>query len=522
MSVTARMAFMLSIDEARAQDCGYGAIQRASVNDDLAAEVVVIGAGPAGASAARLLSSLGHRITVLTRPAARPALAESIPPSATKLLARLGWEDVVDRAGFMRATGNTVLWGGAEQVRETYFADTLGYQVDRTVFNDLLLRGVRASECCLIDDATVTSVAGGMVSFAGSQGDRTVRADWILDCSGRAGVVGRTGWRQSIPLPRTLAIAALWERSSWPLPDVTHTIVESHADGWAWSVPLSATRRHVTVMVDPNLTNVRAHADLLEAYHSELARVPGLAALTRAATLLDEPFARDASAYRAERVSAPGILLVGDAASFVDPLSSFGIKKALASAWLASIVVHTCIHDAAMTAPALALFESREAAMYDALDRARVELALSAPDRGAASAFWAARAVPGSADGPLPNEDVDAAPLRDDPDVRAAFDELKRRATIALAPGSQLEWLEQPTVRDNRVVLESRIVLPAYPRGIRHVRSIDLAKVVEMAPRVKQVPDLYELYCHSVAPVPLADFLGVLSFLVGKRVLVFA
>jgi FAD-dependent halogenase len=499
------------------------------------AEVVVIGAGPGGASAARLLSSLGHRVTVLTRPAARPALAESIPPSATKLLAHLGWDALVDRAGFIRSTGNTVLWGsggavggGRDGIRETYYAEgaegrQLGYQVDRGVLNELLLDDVRRTQCRVLDDVTVTGVRDGVITYADAAGEQTMRADWVLDCSGRGAVVGRAGWRQAIPLQRTLAIAALWERAgSWPLPDATHTIVESHADGWAWSVPLSMTRRHVTVMIDPGLTKLGAHADLRDAYASELSRVPGLSSLTREATLLAEPFARDASAYRCTRVCGPGLVLVGDAASFVDPLSSFGIKKALASAWLGAVVVHSCLIDAAMTQPALALFESREAAMFDALDRARVELAQSALDHGAASAFWAARALPGSGDSAPPNEDPDGALLRDDPDVRAAFDELKRRESITFAANATLEWVQQPTVQDNRVVLESRLSLPAYPRGIRYVRSIDLAKVVDLAPKVSQVPDLYELYCRSVAPVPLADFLGVLSFLVGKRVLVFA
>jgi flavin-dependent dehydrogenase len=454
------------------------------------------------------------------------------------LLAHLGWEALVDRAGFMRSTGNTVMWGvgggggggggGQDGIRETYYADAgeggeLGYQVDRGVLNELLLDDVRRSPCRVIDDVTVTGVHDGVVTYADAAGERTVRADWVLDCSGRGAVVGRAGWRQAIPLQRTLAIAAVWERiGSWPLPDATHTVVESHADGWAWSVPLSVTLRHVTVMIDPGLTKLGVHADLRAAYTRELSRVPGLSALTRDATLLGEPFARDASAYRCQRVCAPGVLLVGDAASFVDPLSSFGIKKALASAWLGAVVVHTCLIDAAVTEPALALFEAREAAMFDALERARVELARLALDHGTASAFWAARALPGSGDGVLPNEDLDGALLRDDPDVRTAFDELKRRQSIAFAANATFEWVQQPTVQDNRVVLESRLCLPAYPRGIRYVRSIDLAKVVDFAPKVTQVPDLYELYCRSVAPVPLADFLGVLSFLVGKRVLVFA
>src|SRR5207245_11537196 len=75
-------------------------------------------------------------------------------------------------------------------------------------------------------------------------------AHYILDCSGRAGVVARRGWRRGDPRYRTLAIAAEWDCAAWPDDERTQTLVESFGTGWAWSVPLSATRRQCTVMVE--------------------------------------------------------------------------------------------------------------------------------------------------------------------------------------------------------------------------------------------------------------------------------
>jgi 2-polyprenyl-6-methoxyphenol hydroxylase-like FAD-dependent oxidoreductase len=74
-------------------------------------DVAVLGGGPAGAAAARLLASRGHRVALVTRAPARPALAESLPPSVGKLLDRIGVRGAVDAADFVRATGNTVWWG---------------------------------------------------------------------------------------------------------------------------------------------------------------------------------------------------------------------------------------------------------------------------------------------------------------------------------------------------------------------------------------------------------------------------
>ena len=92
------------------------------------ADVVVIGGGPSGSAAARRLATLGHSVTILSRRAPTPALAESLPPSADKLLDRLGLADVVDRGPFIRATGNTVYWAGSPRRVEAWAGQQLFYK----------------------------------------------------------------------------------------------------------------------------------------------------------------------------------------------------------------------------------------------------------------------------------------------------------------------------------------------------------------------------------------------------------
>jgi flavin-dependent dehydrogenase len=375
----------------------------------------------------------------------------------------------------------------------------------------------------VIDDATVTAVDGGVVRFSRADREEEARARWVLDCSGRSGVVARRGWRRPLPAQRTLAIVGVWERlGDWPVEDPTHTIVESHSEGWAWSVPASRNERHVTVMVDPRVTDLRAHNALADSYQAELRRVPGLGHLTRGARLVGAPFARDASPYAAHQVAEQGTLLIGDAASFVDPLSSYGIKKALASAWLASVVVNTALCDASMERTAIELHESRERAIYAALERQRAALAQAALAADATSDFWASRVDADVSDGVEPNEEPNVAALRDDPAVRAAFDEIRRRESIELRIGPRLQRVREAAVLENRVVLEPRLRLAGSERAIRFVRNVDLVALADSAPDVSQVPDLYEVYCQRHAPVPLPDFLGALAFLIARGFLEFA
>ena len=102
-------------------------------------DVAVIGAGPAGSTAARLLASWGHTVALVGRAASRRQLAESLPPSCTKLFERLGVRSAIDAAGFVHATGNTVQWGGRERRVEYFDGGTYGYQVPRGEFDALLL-----------------------------------------------------------------------------------------------------------------------------------------------------------------------------------------------------------------------------------------------------------------------------------------------------------------------------------------------------------------------------------------------
>src|SRR4051812_49814406 len=99
-------------------------------------DAVIIGGGPAGSAAARLLATWGHSVLVITKDTdvVRGA-AESLPPSTRKLLATIGVLDRVDAERFYRTTGNTVWWG-VRDAAERFDApsDALGYQVFRPAF----------------------------------------------------------------------------------------------------------------------------------------------------------------------------------------------------------------------------------------------------------------------------------------------------------------------------------------------------------------------------------------------------
>jgi 2-polyprenyl-6-methoxyphenol hydroxylase-like FAD-dependent oxidoreductase len=77
-------------------------------------EVLVVGGGPAAATAARLLALWGRRVVVAARPQGdEPELPESLTPSCGKFFDLMGIRPVIDAAGFVPSRGHTVWWGGS-------------------------------------------------------------------------------------------------------------------------------------------------------------------------------------------------------------------------------------------------------------------------------------------------------------------------------------------------------------------------------------------------------------------------
>jgi flavin-dependent dehydrogenase len=484
-------------------------------------EVLVIGAGPAGSAASRLLAAWGHDVLVIDRPGSEAGrLAESIPPSADKILRAIGAVDEVRAAGYLPWRGNTVWWADEPARVETFPADTPGYQVLRRDF-DHLLRSLLTQAGARIEEGRVTEIRLTDLDDQGSSVlvDRTgaameLRARIVIDASGRAGVLARDGLRQMDPARRTVALAGSWRSDvNWPLEDETHTLVASYAGGWAWSVPVKSAIRQFTVMVDPSRSDLARGASSRDVYLAEIAKVAPFAPVLERAHLIDAPWGADASEYTARQYSGPGFLLAGDAGSAINPLSSFGVKKALASGWLAAISAHTALVNFAMTGEAYAFFDRRERAVAAAAARQAAQFAVEAAER-TGHPFWLARtdAPEASALGLEP----DAAELARDPAVLAAFADLRARSAIRLRHGSVVRIEPRSAVRGRQIVMEDHIVNPAWPDGLRYLRGVDLVALLRLAPRHTDIGDLFEANQAAAPLVELPDFLGALSVLVAN------
>lgn len=447
------------------------------------ADVVILGAGPAGATAALLLRRWGHRVRLQTKAGASHRLAVSLPPSCAKLFAEIGIADAIDRAAFIRSNGNTVWWGDADARVEPFAKGAQGWQLDVADLAGLILEA---------------AVAAGVEIERGVVTEQPI--GFVLDCTGRSSVVARAqDVRRDVSGLRTVALIGEWRRATrWPVPDDTHTLIESYGDGWMWSVPASEGTRHVAAMVDPQRSGLARQGSAKQVYLAEIAKTSIFRALVADAELVSGPWGWDASQYYSTRYCGDDWLLAGDAGSFIDPLSSAGVKKALASGWLAAITAHTCLTKPDLKPHALSFFDTREREIAEHFIRESTRFLASAAATHQ-RAFWEER-----------SEDL-TEPADDRAAIVTAFEALKAAGLLNARPAAALRIESRPCVAGNEIALAPHVVDAQTPGGIRYLHGVQVVRMIELAPGFTTVPDLYEGYVVAIGEVPLPDFLTALA-----------
>jgi hypothetical protein len=308
------------------------------------------------------------------------------------------------------------------------------------------------------------------------------------------------------------ALLGCWRRDDgWPDGLEGHTAVETYDDGWAWTVPTSHTERHTGVMVHGARSRLVREATLDETYRRELAKASRIWAQAAGATLADV-WACDASIYCASTFAGDGFLLVGDAGATIDPLSSFGLKKALTSAWLGAVCANTRLRAPEREAFANEFFTRWERDVYIThLERSR-QFAVDAVTRHA-TPFWEAQA--GMAVPARTGFDEQAASR--DPAVSGAMATLRAHPSPRLIVNPRFRAVEAPIVRHHEVV-SAAAVPDVSGAGVRYFRGVDLIGLLELT---RTIPDIGELAaaCGRTQPsTTLADTLAAVAFLMARDV----
>ena len=313
-------------------------------------DAVVIGGGPAGASAAIRLARRGRSVLVLERDVfPRFHIGESQVPWTDEVFQALGIDGLVAQGGFVEKWGAsfTTSDGTVEKYADFAAADETPrpqtYQVRRAEFDHLVLQHAQRCGATVLQSTTcgdVTFAADHVaVRFTGPDGERTVRAAAVIDASGRAGLLAhRVTERRYDHQLKNVALHAWYEdvprrpgRRAGDIRMVTRT-----DRGWFWLIPVSDTITSVGVVLPKDVHAARGSAadasgrtaleDALDRYVRD---TPAAWALLSGARRVSEVrFDADYS-YESRNYAGDRWLVAGDAGAFLDPIFSTGVLLAM-------------------------------------------------------------------------------------------------------------------------------------------------------------------------------------------------
>ena len=312
-------------------------------------EVVVIGGGPAGATAATLLAQAGHSVRVYERDKfPRFHVGESFMPDTYWVLRRLGMLDRMKTSHFIPKYSVQFVTDTGKESQPFYFFEnnphecTQTWQVVRSEFDQMMLDNARAHGADIREEVRVMDV-----TFEGDRQtgvrvrhkdgtEETVTPKVIVDASGQSSIISQ---RQKLRVPDDrLKKASVWSyfKGAKREPDkldegATLVLQTKNKKGWFWYIPQHDDTVSVGVVSDlDNLFDGRGRS-AEQIFADEVENCPAIEKRIAGAERVDTFHTTKDFSYRSSRLAGDGWVLVGDAFGFLDPIYSSGLQLAFAS-----------------------------------------------------------------------------------------------------------------------------------------------------------------------------------------------
>jgi len=320
-------------------------------------DVIIIGGGPAGSSSAAVLAEYGHRVLILEREKfPRYHIGESLIPFTFGPLERIGMIPKMKRSHFVEKYSVTFVQPDGRRSQPFYFftrydRETVAqtWQVLRSEFDQMLLDNAREKGAEVREETTVNRLIMDGEQVVGVEAadkvGRTyeVRAPITLDCTGKeAFASNRRGWRMRDPYLNKIAVWTYYRGSKRePGIDEGATTVAYVPDkGWFWHIPQHDDMVSVGVVAEGKYLTRDGVKDPREIFHREVEENQWIKNHLAAGESTGKYYITSEYSRHSRYCSAPGLLLVGDAFAFLDPVFSSGVMLALKSGVLAGETVH--------------------------------------------------------------------------------------------------------------------------------------------------------------------------------------
>ena len=334
-------------------------VPSSETNGEVRCDVVIIGAGPAGCATATILAQNGHDVLLVEKQQfPRYRVGESLIPYCWFPLNRIGVIEKMNEAAFatQKRSVQFVSTDGAAATAFPFSEHTehecaLTWQVHRDAFDQMLLdnalqHGARVlmqtNARQLIRDAS--RVVGIEATDASGASVRII-ARTVVDASGRdMFAVTKNDWRVPDPDLHKIAMWSYYKGARRDCgQDATSTTIAYLPDkGWFWYIPLPDDIVSVGVVAEREYL-YRGPRDPQAIMDREIDIQPWVRERVIGSTCLVPPRVTGDYSYRSRHCAEDGLILVGDAFAFLDPVFSSGVYLALQSGVMAGDTINAAL-----------------------------------------------------------------------------------------------------------------------------------------------------------------------------------
>ena len=343
---------------------------------DTVCEILVIGGGPAGSTAAALLARYGRKV-VLVEKAHHPRfhIGESLLPMNLPLFERLGVLDKVRAMGVFKPGAD--FEADNERGYNTFaFSRAIGsspphaYQVWRQDFDQMLFEHARAAGVDAREGHEVVSfeqvnTRRSHVEVRVDDGSTyRITAQYVVDATGRDTFLSaKKRLRRKNPEHQSAAIFGHFRRAEYrPGEDAGNISIYRFEHGWVWMIPLPDGVMSIGAVCRPAYLKQRK-GNTVDFLWQTLRLNEGVRKRIEQAELIGgEVRVTGNYSYDSTRMGGPGWVMVGDAFAFLDPVFSSGVYLAMSGAERAAAVVDQALREPQLEKSLLRRLESRQRA----------------------------------------------------------------------------------------------------------------------------------------------------------------
>jgi flavin-dependent dehydrogenase len=323
-------------------------------------DVLIIGAGPAGSSASALLAEMGHRVLVLEREKfPRYHIGESLLPFTYQPLKRLGLVDKMKKSAFVKKYSVQFVSPSGRASLPFYFfnrydRETVAqtWQVLRSEFDQMLMENARAKGAEVKEETKVLELlreGDRVVGVRAQPKDGAVteyRAPITLDCTGKEAFCAvRNNWRVKDPYLNKIAVWTYYQGAKRDdgIDEGATTVAYVPDKGWFWYIPQHNDMVSVGVVAEGKYLTRDGVKSPESIFKREIEQNQWIKQHLACGKQVGSYFLTSEYSHHSKHCGTEGLLLVGDAFAFLDPVFSSGVMLALKSGVMAADAVHQAI-----------------------------------------------------------------------------------------------------------------------------------------------------------------------------------